>query len=189
MHLDWFRPRGYKHFDAPVGDNFALRALDPAFVEKHSWLPLIHYTKRVKRYKPDDGQTVFKDRPIMYASHRDACILARYSAELTRRLDEYYEQVGLSENVIAYRKLGRSNYDFAADAYRFAQNQAPCVVLCFDITGFFDHLNHRILKDRLKRILDVSELPTDWYRVFRHVTHHSVISVTSWQRIPFLDRV
>ena len=176
MQLDWFKPRGYKHFDAPVGDNFALRTLDPVFVEKHSWLPLIHYTKRVKRYKPNEGRTVFKERPIMYASHRDACILARYSAELTRLLDEYYEEAGLTENVIAYRKLGRSNFDFASDAYRFAQNHVPCVVLCFDITGFFDNLNHRILKDRLKRILSVSELPSDWYRVFRHVTHHSVIS-------------
>jgi RNA-directed DNA polymerase len=49
----------------------------------------------------------------------------------------------------------------------------PCVVLCFDITGFFDNLDHKILKVRLKQLLGVSELPKDWYAVFRHVTKFS----------------
>jgi len=60
--------------------------LDRAFVAKHAWLPLIHYIKRTKRYKASKGKTVFKDRPIMYASHRDACILSKYAWELTTAL-------------------------------------------------------------------------------------------------------
>ena len=106
----------------------------------------------------------------MYASHRDACILAKYSHDLTLCLDKFYISRGLSEHVIAYRKLGRANYDFSSYAYKFALANIPCVVLCFDITGFFDNLNHSILKERLKRILDVTELSTDWHKVFRHVT-------------------
>jgi RNA-directed DNA polymerase len=46
----------------------------------------------------------------------------------------------------------------------------PCTVLCFDITGFSDNFDHRILKDRLKRILNVKELPDDWYAVLRAVS-------------------
>ena len=42
-----------------------------------------------------------------------------------------------------------------------------------DITGFFDNLDHAILKDRLKRLLGVKELAPDWYAVFRHVTKFS----------------
>lgn len=175
----WFRPRGYKHFDAPVGDAFADKACDPAFVENHAWSPLIHYVKRVKRFKPkwsDDGktrlkgETVFKLRDIMFASHRDACILAKYASDICDKLDAHYKSSGLHQNVIAYRRLGRANYHFSADAYRFAKEHGECVILCFDITSFFDNLNHAILKDRLKRLLGVAELPDDWFAVFRHAT-------------------
>lgn len=166
----WFRPRGYKHFDAPVGDAFADKACDPAFVENHAWSPLIHYVKRVKRYKPKTGKTEYKDRPIMFASHRDACILAKYASDIGDKLDEHYKASGLHQNIIAYRRLGRANYHFSADAHRFAKEAGECVILCFDIAGFFDNLDHGILKDRLKRLLGVSELSKDWFTVFRHVT-------------------
>ena len=170
----WFVKRGYKHFDAPVGETFAKKLADAADIDAHSWSPLIHYMKRVKRYKPKDGRTVYKNRPIMYASHRDACILSKFAFDLAQRLDKFYEDQGLTNHVIGYRRLGKSNYDFSADAYRFAKANSPCVILCFDITGFFDHLDHRLLKERLKRLLGVTELPRDWFTVFRHVTrfHH-----------------
>jgi hypothetical protein len=169
---DWFKPRGYRHFDAQVGASFAERISQSEAVERHSWLPLIHYEKRTKRYKPKDGKTVFKLRQIMYASHRDSCILSKYAWDLSRRLDEHYEKSKLGRHVIAYRKLGKSNYHFSADALRFARSRPQCVILCYDVSGFFDHLDHRILKDRLKRILKVTELPPDWFRVLRHVTRY-----------------
>lgn len=111
----------------------------------------------------------------MYASQRDACILSKYAADITAKLDKLYVKERLTRNVIAYRRLGQSNYHFSADAYRFAQENSPCIVLCFDITGFFDNLDHSILKSRLKALLDVSELPRDWYAVFRHVTKFSYV--------------
>ncbi|WP_315796598.1 reverse transcriptase/maturase family protein [Bradyrhizobium sp. SZCCHNRI3043] len=175
MTIEWFRPRGYRHFDAPVGERFAERVSDSGFVERHSWLPLIHYQKRVKRYKPKEGKTVFKQRPIMYASHRDSCILSKYAWELSCRLDACYERHGLGPNVIAYRKLGKSNYHFSAEALRFAKSKPSCVILCFDVSGFFDNLDHGILKRRLKSVLGAEELSRDWFAVFRHVTRFSLI--------------
>lgn len=175
MH-PWFKPRGYRHFDVPVGIPFTEKASNPEFVARHSWLPLIRYIKSTKRYKPRDGKTKYKNRPIMFASHRDACILSKYAFDLSRQLEAEYSASCLNDNVIAYRRLGKSNYHFAATAFRFAQAHAPCVVLCFDITGFFDHLDHRVLKRLLKRVLGVSELSDDWYGVFRHVTKYSAIS-------------
>ena len=169
MKPSWFKKRGYKHFDVPVCHVFA-DAIDSSIVTRHVWSPLIHYIKRIKRYKPGDAKTSYKPRPIMYASHRDACILSKYAACLTDALDKYYSSTVLSANVIGYRRLGKSNYHFSAEAYRFALKSSPCIVLCFDITGFFDHLDHKLLKDRLKRVLGVQELPHDWYKVFRHVT-------------------
>lgn len=188
MQHKWFRPRSYKHFDAPVGEAFADKACDTSFVASHAWSPLIHYVKRVKRYKPkwsDDGktrlngETVFKLRDIMFASHRDACILAKYAADISEGLDAYYKASGLDQNVIAYRRLGRANYHFSADAYRFAKQHQECIALCFDITGFFDNLDHAILKERLKNLLAVQELSKDWYAVFRHVTKFRYVERTA----------
>lgn len=176
MTAEWFRPRGYRHFDAQVGNTFAECISQLRMIERHSWLPLIGYEKRVKRYKPKESKTVFKLRPIMYASHRDACILSKYAWELSRELDDYYKQSDLCRHVIAYRKLGKSNYHFSADALRFARERPHCVVLCYDISGFFDKLDHHILKDRLKRILETRELVRDWFAVFRHVSRFSVVA-------------
>jgi RNA-directed DNA polymerase len=180
----WYRSSGYKHLDVPIGEEFAEKTAHPDFVAAHSWLPLIKYIKRTKRYKPKNGKTVFKERPIMYASHRDACILKRYALRLSELLDKHYVNNDLDNAVIAYRKLGKANYNFSADAFRFAKQMMPCTVLCFDITGFFDNLDHRILKDRLKRVLDVKELSPDWYAVFRAVTKFKMIERTDLQRHP-----
>lgn len=113
----------------------------------------------------------------MYASHRDAAVLAYHASELTRRLDEHYDSAGLSDSVIAYRSLGKSNYDFTGVALDFALTHAPCRVMCFDVTGFFDNLDHKILKRRLAAVVGIDhKLSSDWFAVFR--------AVTSFRQIP-----
>jgi RNA-directed DNA polymerase len=183
----WYKTSGYKHLDVQIGEAFALKAAKPQFVAAHSWLPLIRYIKRIKRYKPNSGKTVFKERPIMFASHRDACILKWYAIKISDLLNEYYKSNGLDDAVIAYRKLGKANYDFSADAFRFVKRAMPCVVLCFDITGFFDNLDHRILKDRLKRILRIKELSADWFVVFRAVSQFRTIELSDLEKNPLFS--
>lgn len=167
----WFRPRGYPHFDAPIALDWAL-AVDPAFVSQHSWSPLIHRIKETKRYKAKDHKTVSKKRDIMFASHRDSCILAKYSAELVDRLDVWYNEVGLEDTAIAYRSLGKSNYHFAAVVQEYVRAHDPVTILCFDVTGFFDNIDHARLKRRLKWLLQVDDLPDHWFKVFRAITKY-----------------
>ena len=170
MEPAWFRPRTYRHFDCPVGLPFAQKVLSPDFVKRHSWSPLISYIKRQKRYKPKEHRTVFKDRTIMYASHRDACIFSYYAYQLTEILDVRYKKHGLSDAVIAYRALGKSNYHFSSHVRDFARGHSPCVSLCFDVTGFFDNLDHRLLKRQLIDAIGRESLPDDWYAVFKAAT-------------------
>ena len=125
MNTEWFKRRRYKHFDFPVGRTFAENAMLPDFVKRHPFSPLIHYIKQTKRYNIEEGKTPFKDRPIMYSSHRDACILSYYSFQLNCLLDDFYRKNNLDDCVIAYRTLGQANYDFSAEAYRFAVEHAP----------------------------------------------------------------
>lgn len=172
---DWFKPRRYRHFDRPVGEEFAIKTQDPSFVAKHPFSPLIRYVKLERRYRKSEAKTLDKSRPIMFASHRDACILSWYARCLNARLENLYAQCGIGDNVIAYRQLGLGNYDFAAEAYAFAKSKAPITILAFDVTSFFDTLDHRLLKQRLKRVLSVSELDAGWYQVFRAVTRYRYV--------------
>lgn len=99
-------------------------------------------------------------------------------------LDAHYAAMGLSDCVIAYRKLEKSNYDFAADVRARAIEMAPCTILSFDVSNFFGTLDHHLLKERLARILGVEELPNDWYKVFRQVTRFSYIDLDILERHP-----
>lgn len=171
---DWYRPRGYLHFDVPVKVEYG-EALTPASVAAHVWSPLIHYIKTEKRYKIKERKTVPKERPIMFASHRDACILSRYSADLVARLDSWYEAKGLNDTVIAYRSLGKSNYHFAKRVEDFVRSHPSLTVMCFDVTGFFDNLDHKRLKGRLKALLECDELTADWFAVFKAVTRYKYV--------------
>jgi RNA-directed DNA polymerase len=184
MALPWFRKRGYRHFDVPVGTDFAKRVQDPDFVTAHAFSPLIHFTKHVRRYKPKKGAVEIKKRPIMYASHRDACILSYYNTILNLELEHLYAQKGLTTNVIAYRKLGKSNYHFANEALEFALKNYLCTVLAYDVSKFFDTLDHKLLKQRLKRLLGCEELSYDWYAVFRHVTQYRRVEYDDLKQHP-----
>lgn len=160
----------------PVKPEFA-SGLTSAKVAAHKWSPLIHYVKSEKRYKVKERKTVAKARPIMFASHRDSCILSKYSAELVRLLDDWYAANGLDDTVIAYRSLGKSNYHFARRVEDFVRAHPSLTVMCFDVTGFFDNLDHKRLKERLKWALGCDELAADWFAVFRTVTRYHYIDL------------
>jgi Reverse transcriptase (RNA-dependent DNA polymerase) len=170
----WFRPRSYLHLDMPVQPAFA-HNLTPAQVAAHVWSPLIHYVKTEKRYNVKQRKTLRKERPIMFASHRDSCILSKYSADLVARLDKWYAANGLDDTVIAYRALGRSNYHFAKKVEDFVRAHPSITVMCFDVSGFFDNLDHKRLKARLKWLLECDELEGDWFAVIKAVTRYRFI--------------
>ena len=47
---------------------------------------------------------------------------------------------------------------------------APCVAKAFGITGFFDNIDHGLLKDAWMKLLGESRLPSDHYAVFKAIT-------------------
>lgn len=50
------------------------------------------------------------------------------------------------------------------------QSNAPVAILAYDVTKFFDTLDHKLLKARLRGLLGVESLPEDWFKVFRFMT-------------------
>jgi retron-type reverse transcriptase len=51
------------------------------------------------------------------------------------------------------------------------------MAITFDIKSFFDNLNHKLIKDSWKRLLNYEELPDDHYNVFRNITKFSYVDI------------
>lgn len=135
------------------------------------------------------GRWKTKLRPIAYASHRDSAIFAYYAYLLQRPYEELLKEGGISDCVLAYRavprtlgKGGKSNYDFAAEAFAEVARHCKCEVVCMDLKSFFDTLPHREIKRQWKRLCRSAELPPDHYAVFRAATRYSRVPVDKVRR-------
>lgn len=186
----WFKQRRYRHFDEPVTTTFVNKITCPMIVARHDYFPLIKYDMTEKRYKlnPDVGKGHIENkvRPICYASHRDACIYTYYAHLLNSCLETRYRRDKTGECSLAYRKGIGANYIFAADAYRFACENSPVTILALDVKGFFDNLDHGILKSRLKSVLNVERLSKDWYAIFKQLTKYHFVKRKHLEDCPHL---
>ncbi|MDC1175687.1 hypothetical protein OAT67_09825, partial [Bacteriovoracaceae bacterium] len=165
----WFKPKSYLHFDTPLKDSDEKRILkfvtDPDKVSKHSFYPFITY--EVTKYKMFSDETSglrYLDdsnfRPLSYAAHLDSQIYSYYA----KILSDFYEKKlltnGISENVLAFRKLEndkgepKCNIHLANDAFEKIKEIKNCKVYAFDMKSFFDNLNHDCLKKSWCDLLD-----------------------------------
>lgn len=79
--------------------------------------------------------------------------------------------------MIAYRtNSGRSNIDYANQAFDFIEQCEQCYAIVSDFSNFFDRIDHEKLKKALCNLLKVDCLPADYYAVFKSLTRYS-----SWE--------
>lgn len=204
---EWFKLRKYPHIGLPITskDKKAICAYvkDSNKITKHAFLPFIHkeiYSKRVrKRYDKfgsplrDENNNKIrakikpKIREIYYSNHLDANIYSYYSFILMNNYEEILRNEGLTEVVTAYRKIkyndkrSKCNIDFANEVFNYIRknNDQELVAIAVDITGFFDNLNHKILKKSWCKVLASRTLPDDHYQVFKSITKYSHIEEKS----------
>ena len=74
---------------------------------------------------------------------------------------------GLSDNVLAFRSLGKSNIEFAHEAFLSINDFGECGVVALDLSKFFDKLDHAILKDQWANLLGEKKLSPDHFNVFK----------------------
>jgi len=177
---DWFRRRRYLHFDEPIDRSSAERLVtDASRVARHSFYPLIHFTVKSVKVKFDKQSRRLerkeKNRPIVYASHLDSHIYSFYAQKLSGLYESKLAEHGLTESVLAFRSLGKSNIHFAAEAFEKIRRFGDCDVIGLDIQGFFDNLSHSYLKDRWRELLAATSLPADHYSIFCSLTKYSTV--------------
>lgn len=190
--LAWFKERKYLHFDIPITAKSKSKTIefvtDPNNISKHSFYPFITYNATKYKIREDEGTGKrFLDdtgvRPISYASHLDAQIYSYYSHQLSALYENRIKSLGLSETVIAFRKLkdkktgdSKSNIHLARDAFDAIKEIGNCKVYAFDIKSFFDNLNPIVLKQKWEKVLNTKRLPDDHFSVYKSVTKFSVVT-------------
>ena len=138
--------------------------------------------------KPDK-----KRRELRFASRRDAYIYSYYRHLLREPYEVALASRGLGDNVIAYRRLvtadgrGKSNIDFALDAFNVIRDYGDAAVVTLDISKFFENIDHELLRQKWCALLGAPELPHDHRAVFRAITRYAIVDRdAAYERLGYL---
>ena len=177
--------RRYPHFDPiiSVAEAGAV-ATNPERVATHTFYPFLKYDEGWTAYAKKGEHGKRKDRPIRFAARLDSCIFSYYRHLLSVPYESRLEAEGLSDSVIAYRRIpqrgssgGQSNIDFALSAVQTIQSQGDCCSIALDISSFFETLDHNRLRDVWAELLGVSRLPADHFKVYHAITRYAYVDV------------
>ncbi|MDK2899479.1 MAG: RNA-directed polymerase [Patescibacteria group bacterium] len=196
--------RGYLHFDGKIffrdhidtgghSINEILRSTDA--IVRHRFLPFIRDDQRVRKFRDKKEITslgcvrkhsqrfpTIKNRPIMFAAHRDACIYSFYGEILTRPYELILKNKKLDDAVLAYRKIcnkttgrNKSNIDLAQDFHKKIMSYDKVGILMADMSSFFDTIDHKRLADRWKETLGLDILPPDHTAILKSLTRYRYV--------------
>jgi len=138
-----------------------------------------------------------KARELFYAGHLDSLVFSYYAHLLAEAYEKKIKEpfYNLTEVVNAYRSVPvdpsnmegpkKCNIDFANDSFEFIRSyqENEFVVIAFDISSFFDNLNHKLLRERWAEVIDKvkglkeGELSPDQFNVFKNITRFSYIDI------------
>ena len=181
---------------------------NPQKIASHAFFPLIHKKSKVRKFRREycektgellfiykDGKKIVrnapdpKERELYYAGHLDALVYSYYAEILTEKYEEIVSRKNLSDVVTAYRKIpvkegskkNKCNIDFAVDVFKSIKEYPKdnFVAIAFDIKGFFDNLNHKLLREQWKEVLGLTNqpLPDDHFNVFKNISRFSYIDL------------
>ena len=70
---------------------------------------------------------------------------------------------------------GKCNIHFAKDAFDAVSTLGDCCAVALDISGYFESIDHGVLREVWCRLLGVDKLPADHAHVFRAITRYAVV--------------
>lgn len=198
MKKDWYKTKSYCHIGLRLSqkDRIAVKAyiLNKDNIVHHAFFPLIRKTQRKNKYKliaSKLGKEIrtkeTKKRTLCYATHFDSAIYSYYALQMSDKYEKYLDKNEMSSNVTAYRTIkkengqGKCNIDFAKEVFDFIaernKKNIDVAAITFDIKGFFDNLDHRLLKDALKEVYAVDKLDDDLYAIYKSAIKYSFVDI------------
>jgi len=194
--IDWSPAlKHYPHFDKPIrpGDIEKL-VRDSDAVSRNSFYPFMRFEEKWQPFRAKQGgKPDKKRRELRFASRRDAYIYSYYRHLLREPYEVALASRGLGDNVIAYRRLvtadgrGKSNIDFALDAFNVIRDYGDAAVVTLDISKFFENIDHELLRQKWCALLGAPELPHDHRAVFRAITRYAIVDRdAAYERLGYL---
>ncbi|MTD99004.1 hypothetical protein GIY56_01735 [Paracoccus sp. YIM 132242] len=185
------KERRYKHFDLPLVNRelvFDFSHED----EPHRFLPLLGFTDVARKYvinETGSREIKVKERPIRFAGHEDAAYLQAYAGHLNGFYEQALAQDGISGSVLAYRRGGGTNIHHAKALFDEIRSRGDCTVFAMDISGFFDCLDHTMLRDEVAGLLGVTRLKGHHATVWRNVTRYSWVETDDLDKLLGRQRI
>ncbi len=170
--------RKYVHFDDPLTkEHLKTFSRTAQQISNHSFLPLLGYQKSARKidFSVFPPLPKVKQRDIRFASHTDSAIYSQYASELNEKYEVYLENMSLSNAVLAYRGGIGYNVPFAKSLIDEIKGYGKCVVICLDISGFFDNISHLLLKENICKVLGATRLTSDWFKIFTRLTEYEYV--------------
>lgn len=149
-----------------------------------SFNPFLKILLKTPRYKYQQAEEHYdletKIRPICFASHFDSLIFGFYSYALTQKYEDYIQNEGFSDCPLAYRSNleGKCNIQFSKEVFDEIKRRGNCSAIALDIKGYFDHIDHIILKEKWIKVLG-EKLPPDQFKLYKALTQYSYINKNS----------
>lgn len=181
-----FSLKTYAHFDPyfdfPSRKNEIKEIVDNTISKStctHSFQPFVKILTKTPRYRYLDGKEEYgldtKIRPISFASHKDGYIYSFYSFALNELYQDYIKRKGFDVAVLAYRTDldGKCNIQFAKEVFDVVKAKGECTAIALDIKGYFDHINHEILKEKWCKVIGEEILPENQFKVYETLTQYS----------------
>jgi hypothetical protein len=183
---DTLRVPTYPHFDGKLSQVQArILVRSPMAVASHAFFPLLKREKQNKKFRagvlPAGGPKPNPPRPICCAARRDSVIFRYYRDQAAARYEDLLAAQGLSESVLAYRKIpsedgrSKSNLHFAADAFHRISLFDRCDVYCLDIQKFFENLDHKLIFRGWADLFGFDRLPPDHFAVLKAATKYAAV--------------
>lgn len=189
---NWYsKVKNRLHFDVKTNKYKARSIVQEENVAHHAFFPFVHF--EIKQFKLSKkleqkelkGQVIdpYKRRDIYYSCHSDSYIFSYYNELILNKYIDFLDKENLDCS-IAYRhidknkkQVGKSNIDFAAEAFKEIEKRGNCYALGLDITGFFDNLNHEILYKNMCKVLSCEILPSHWNKIYKNLTKFHYIDL------------
>jgi hypothetical protein len=181
------KERKYKHFDLPLSEADREQIIDFSQAsEPHRFLPLLGFTDEARRYVRNASgvhEIKIKERPIRFAGHGDAAFLQAYANRLNGNYERALVADGTTGSVLAYRKGGGTNIHHAKALFDEIKSRGDCAVFAMDISGFFDCLDHTMLRDEVAGLLGVTRLEGHDASVWKSVTRYSWVETVDLEAL------
>lgn len=176
-----YKDKYYTHFDVKkYYKDYEKRVENIVWVGKHGFYPFIHFSMNFNKYTNDlDGNKYIKpkERDIYYSAHIDRYIYEYYGNRLNNRYNAYLKKNGINRVSTAYRNCtpGKCNVDFAKEVFEFIVSCESAYIFVGDFSKFFDNLDHKYLKEKIKNVTGANSLDSADYAIYKNLTRFSYI--------------